>query len=209
MLPSILYIFFCTLASSFFSIYGLIFNNTTMLLVSKFISPTSKSIYNIIKSYFITKKINLLKLLTYLFIGVVTPIVMGVLFGYVLEEIIKKYYKKDEDSEINIPSNYMKEKIKYNPIKMFFNIVTPIIVALFLPYALETNNTGLLIAISIALSCSTPLATIGLFIGSNHKTEKNYGFDEYIIPFTNFLTNLLSIILISIFMIGYLGFDKK
>ena len=65
MLPSILYIFLCTLASSFFSIYGLIFNNNTMLLVSKFISPTSKSIYNIIKSYFITKKINLLKLLTY------------------------------------------------------------------------------------------------------------------------------------------------
>jgi hypothetical protein len=302
MLPSILYIFLCTLVSSFFSAYGLVFNNNIMLLVSTLFSPTSDGIYNIIKTYLITKKINLFHLSIYVLIAIVVPIITGMFLGYVLELLIIKYYtyekttieiteqlemeaivnildeeinklfenedKNDKTSEnknkiqllffknelssiqhyiniqefkedknnkklnikkrliklknnieiyysninniqeFNIPSENMKEGLYYSRINMFFNIIMPFIACLFLPYALQNKNISLLIAISIALSFVKPLVTIGLFIGSNKHTNKNYTFNDYKIPLINFSCNLFCIVICSFIMIHY-GFDKK
>lgn len=227
MLPSIIYILLTTLASSFFSVYGLIFNNSAILIVATIMAPTAEAIYNIVKNYLINKKFNLFNLLIYLLICISVPLIIGILFGFFLEILKNKYYKNSstttksqnikstfntseeelQKTTINIPSQDMLEMLKFSRINMFFNILTPIICCLFLPYALQTNNICLIVAISIGLSFVTPLTVIGLFIGSNKYTKKQYTIKDYTIPFLNFSCNLFSLLFSSYIMIKF-GFDK-
>ena len=205
MLASVIYILLTTLASSFFAVYGLVLNNNTILIVSTPLAPTSDAIYSIIKNFIITKNKNIINIILYLIIAIFVPLIIGIISGYLLEAIKLKH----NNEKITIPSTNMEERLEYSAINIGFNILTPIICCLFLPYALEKNNTGLLIAVSIALSFVSPLVTIGLYIGSNKHTPKDYTIKDYIIPIINFIINFLSVIIISFIMIKYLGFDKK
>ncbi len=65
----------------------------------------------------------------------------------------------------NIPSDYMKERLVYHPITLFFSILLPFIVCFFLHYSIEKSDVGLIIGISIALSFVVPLVDIGLYMG--------------------------------------------
>jgi hypothetical protein len=205
MLPSVIYILLTTLASSFFAVYGLVLNNNTILIVSTLLAPTSDAIYSIIKNFIITKNKNIINIILYLIIAIFVPLIIGIISGYLLEAIKLKH----NNEKITIPSTNMEERLEYSAINIGFNILTPIVCCLFLPYALEKNNIGLIIAISIGLSFVTPLVTIGLYIGSNKHTPKDYTIHDYVIPIINFIINFLSIIIISFIMIKYLGFDKK
>jgi len=205
MIISVLYILLSTLASAFFAVYGLVLNNNTILVVSTLLAPTSDAIYSIIKNFIITKNKNVINIILYLIIAILVPLIIGIISGYLLEVIKLKH----ENAKITIPSKSMEERLEFSYINIGFNILTPIICCLFLPYALEKNNVGLIIAISIGLSFVTPLVTIGLYIGSNKHTTKDYTIHDYVIPIINFIINFLSIIIISFIMINYLGFDKK
>jgi hypothetical protein len=207
MLPSIPYILLSTVAASFFSIYGVIANNDILLIVATIAVPTADVFYNIIKNHIINKKTNISLLVIFLLIAILIPLLIGILSGYILEEI--KLKNEDENDFFAIPSDNMKNRVVFSKTNMFFTICIPIVACLFLPYALENNNNTLIIAISIASSFVSPLTTIGLLIGSNKHTSKDYTIRDYIIPLINFLVNLLSIVIISFIMIKYLGFDKK
>tara|TARA_B110000285_G_scaffold226530_1_gene286438 strand:- start:106 stop:741 length:636 start_codon:yes stop_codon:yes gene_type:complete len=208
MLPSIKKVILTTIIASFFSIYGLVFNNNVILIAAANIAPTAFSFYYIIRDFILTKNMQIGKFILYFLISIIIPLLMGMFFGYILEVLKTKYTNEDTDN-LNIPSTYMKEKITYHHINMIMSIFIPILSCLLLPYSLETNNVCLIIGVSIALSFIVPITTIGLFIGSNKHTDKLYTIKDYIIPIITFTINFICIIIISFIMIKYLGFDKK
>jgi hypothetical protein len=200
MIPSLLFFFFAILASSFCSVVGLVFDNNVLLLVATIMAPTADIIYSIIKSYIFKHKIGIIKFLLYIVISIFTPLCIGIFFGYIME-VIKN---NNNDNEIVIPSPTMDEKIKKSDLNLFFTIIIPLILCLFLPYSIKTNNNSLIIAISIGLSFITPLTNIGLFIGSNKFTKKEYKLSDYTIPIVNFSSNIIFTSIISFIMIKYL-----
>jgi hypothetical protein len=298
MLPSYLNIFFKTLASIIFAVYGLLFNNITTLLVATILAPTSEAYYSIINSFIYTKKISVISLLIYTLIGIGLPIVLSLILGYLFSFIKDKDDKKlipfekrvneankaletaniilttakenvdaaekvadtatelldksnnsiteekaalevDKDAKIveliamretlrenttefknaetnknkaqeaydneakklvsyNIPSDYMKERLVYHPITLFFSILLPFIVCFFLHYSIENNDVGLIIGISIALSFVVPLVDIGLFMGYKiFKKDDKIKMKDYIIPITTFISNLMAVVIVS------------
>ena len=164
MLPSYKYILSTTLLSSFFAIYGLVYNDNIILLVACLIAPTSNTYFNIVKHLISNNKIPLLSILIYTFIAIIIPVLVGLIFG-VMFTVLKN--KSPNKSYYNIPSENMLNRLDIHPINLILCLVIPFIVSAFLPYAMETNNIGLIIAISITLSFIIPLVNIGLIMGSH------------------------------------------
>tara|TARA_B110001469_G_C9579097_1_gene287206 strand:+ start:210 stop:1004 length:795 start_codon:yes stop_codon:yes gene_type:complete len=258
MLPSYLNIFFKTLASIIFAVYGLLFNNITTLLVATILAPTSEAYYSIINSFIYTKKISVISLLIYTLIGIGLPIVLSLILGYLFSFIKDKDEKKlipfeneknDADKAFetaniiyigatgteagteehdfikagsvkneaheaydneakklvsyNIPSDYMKERLVYHPINIFFSILLPFIVCFFLHYSIENNDVGLIIGISIALSFVVPLVDIGLYMGYKiFKKNDKFKMKDYIIPVVTFISNFMAVVIVSFITIG-------
>jgi hypothetical protein len=303
MLPSYLNIFFKTLASIIFAVYGLLFNSTTTLLVATILAPTSEAYYSIINSFIYTKKMSVISLLIYTLIGIGLPIVLSLILGYLFSFIKDKDEKKlipfenkkndadkafetaniiyiaakenketateaadtatelldnsnnstteenaalivDNDAKddeltamenkldkninefinagsvkneaheaydneakklvsYNIPSDYMKERLVYHPINLFFSILLPFIVCFFLHYSIENNDVGLIIGISIALSFVVPLVDIGLYMGYKiFKKNDKFKMKDYIIPVVTFISNFMAVVIVSFITIG-------
>ena len=200
LLPSYEYLFLTTGLASVFSCWGLVYEDSTSLLVATILAPTSSFLYQSIRSYLSTGKISLRYIIICLLITILLPLCIGGLLGYLFilvpdktEHSIFKY------TDYEIPNKTMNFMIKPDFLNILFSTTIPFVIALFIPYADRKKNVILQIAISIALSFVTPLTTIGLFIGSNSYTDKENDINNYYIPIIKFLGNFFAIILTSIF----------
>ena len=200
LLPSYQYLLLTTSLASIFSCWGLVYEDSTSLLVATILAPTSSFLYESIRSYITNGKISLKYILICSLITILLPLCIGALMGYLFilvpdkaENTIFKY------TEYEIPNKTMDFMIKPDFLNILFSTIIPFIIALFIPYADRKNNIILQIAISIALSFITPLTTIGLFTGSNSYTDKPYDINNYYIPIIKFLGNFFAIILTAVF----------
>lgn len=200
LLPSYKYLLLTTSLASIFSCWGLVYEDSTSLLVATILASTSSFLYESIRSYSTNGKISLKYIIICLLITILLPLSIGALMGYMFilipekgEHSIFKY------TEYEIPNRTMDFMIKPDFLNILFSTITPFIVAMFIPYADKKNNIILQIAISIALSFVTPLTIIGLFTGSNNYTDKTYDINNYYIPIIKFLANFFAIILSAVF----------
>ena len=200
LLPSYEYLFLTTSLASIFSCWGLVYEDSTSLLVATILAPTSSFLYQSIRSYLTNGKISLQYIIICLLITILLPLCIGGLLGYLfilVPDKAKNSIFKYTDYEI--PNKTMNFMIKPDFLNILFSTTIPFVIALFIPYADRKKNVILQIAISIALSFVAPLTTIGLFTGSNSYTDKAYDINNYYIPIIKFLGNFFAIILTAVF----------
>lgn len=194
-LPSYQYLIITTLLSSILSCWGLVYEDSISLLSGAIIIPTSNFLYESIRFYVLNRKISIYYIIFSSLITIIIPLLIGYLFGIFFYLVDKSNYHIFKDSSYNIPNKTMNNMIKPDFLNMLFLSIMPFFIAMFIPYSIKKNNIILQFAIVIALSFVSPLTTIGLFIGSNHYTNKLNDINLFYVPMTKFISNLCAIVL--------------